>query len=377
MYFWVIVFVYVSHAGMWEQWDTIVYPKEVATFYGTKVASESFIDLIAQTFWEFSSVVEMSKLIADDDPENQKLADERCLLTYLQSHQDRLLLCDVSSSAGVSQIVHTIQRIFEQLQFRKVGILSGDRSYFTKKKINSSQTISVVIKILCSMHAWITYNFGLTHLQVMRDWVMDIVYSLQKKLVQCHVDGRHVDDAFLVSAIAVLCIADRTITLARLSEQNCVQMSNLLRESYRPDRKQKACSALYALEQNLSTSQFRYNHNMVYLHISCMNTYIVIYNLCVYRKSVAIAALKNLALLILYKSNCKNWRWIETVPLYHFLSNQSVPFETVPINNPITWGCWPELEKARKKQFHDRLFSNTYIIDYIHYFAYCIDATAV
>ena len=93
----------------------------------------------------------------------------------------------------------------------------------------------------------------------MRQWVMDIIYSLQTKIQQCRVDGRHVDNAFLVSAITVLCIANKTH--CQLSIQNCVQMSNLLRESYRPDREQRTCSALWALKQYLpSTSEFRYNH---------------------------------------------------------------------------------------------------------------------
>lgn len=102
-------------------------------------------------------------------------------------------------------------------------------------------------------------NVGFTHLQVMEQWVMNIVHSLLTKVEQCRVDGRHVDDAFLVSAITILCIAHKTITLAQLSEQNCVQMSSLLRESYRPDQEQKACPALYSLEHHLPIQQFRYS----------------------------------------------------------------------------------------------------------------------
>lgn len=134
--------------GMWERWDSIVYPKEVATLHGTKVAPEGYMDLFAQKWRSYKSEdSKMSELITDD-PENQELADERCLLTYLQSHQDRLVLCDVSSDAGVPQVVHAIQKIFDQLQTKNVGFLSYsafNRSYFTKKEHNSSQKISAVI----------------------------------------------------------------------------------------------------------------------------------------------------------------------------------------------------------------------------------------
>ena len=195
--------------------------------------------------------------------------------------------------------------------------------------------------------------FGLTHLQVMEEWVMNIVDSLLTKIDQCRVDGRQVDDAFLVSAITVLCIADKTKTLSQLSEQDCVQISNLLRESYRPDQKQKKCSALSVLKQHIPTPQFRYNHTHYIFDYT--------YNFCVYiyRREVVMSALKKLALLILQKSNHKNWRWLETVPLFHYLANLSVPFVTVPIDKAIPWNFWPELENSRKKQSYNRLFSNT------------------
>lgn len=90
---------------------------------------------------------------------------------------------------------------------------------------------------------------------------MDIVQSLQAKIQQCRVDGRHVDNMFLVSAIAVLCIADKTV-FYQLSQQDRVQMSNLLRESYRPDREQRTCSALCALKNHLPNSEFRYNQRL-------------------------------------------------------------------------------------------------------------------
>ena len=90
----------------------------------------------------------------------------------------------------------------------------------------------------------------------MGQWVMSIVKRLQTmriyNLEQWSVDARK---ACLVSAIAVLCIAHETITLPQLSEQNCVRMSNLLRESYRPEKRE--CPACI-LEEHISTEQFRY-----------------------------------------------------------------------------------------------------------------------
>lgn len=71
-------------------------------------------------------------------------------------------------------------------------------------------------------------------------------------------------------------------------------------------------------------------------------------------------ALKKLALLILQKSSDRNWKWLENLPLFHFLAKLSVPFQTVPIDKQISWVFWPELVNSRKKQFQNRLLSNTY-----------------
>ena len=81
--------------------------------------------------------------------------------------------------------------------------------------------------------------------------------SIVKRLQTTRIDQWCVDvrTPCLVLAIAVLCIAHETITLAQLSEKNCVQMSNLLRESYRPE--QKECAACI-IKYYISTAQFRY-----------------------------------------------------------------------------------------------------------------------
>ena len=127
--------------GVWEQWDTIVYPKEAKTPHGVKIAPEGYLEIIAQRVRSLGGEGTISRQITDD-PENQDQADERCLLIYLSSHRDRVLQCDVSSHAGVSQMVSTVHKIFEQLHDRQVAILST--SIYTRKVWNS-QRLSMVM----------------------------------------------------------------------------------------------------------------------------------------------------------------------------------------------------------------------------------------
>ena len=158
-------------AGVWEQWDTIVYPREAETPNGVKVAPEGLLDFLAQKVVQnLSSDDDTTRQQITDDPEDQELADERCLYIYLQAHQKRLVHCaDLSSSAGISEIVDTIQKIWDQLQTRKFGLLSpsghGDRSYFTRAKWNSSQRLAVVmethiITIIDSLDVYILIQLG-------------------------------------------------------------------------------------------------------------------------------------------------------------------------------------------------------------------------
>ena len=153
-----------AFTGVWEQWDTIVYPKEAETPHGVKVAPEGLLEFLAQKVVQNISAAaddDTSRQQIPDDPENQELADERCLYIYLQAHQKRLLDCDLSSSAGISEMVDTVQKILDQIQNRKYGLLStsgpADRSFFTRHKWNSSQRLTVVwthIIIYChDMHA--------------------------------------------------------------------------------------------------------------------------------------------------------------------------------------------------------------------------------
>ena len=91
-------------------------------------------------------------------------------------------------------------------------------------------------------------------MQVMGQWVKGIIHSLQKKIEQCGVDENQIG-ASLLSSVTVLCIGSETDTLAQLSEETCVDMANLLRESYRP--KHNACPAYFVLEDHIPTSKFR------------------------------------------------------------------------------------------------------------------------
>ena len=136
-------------AGVWEQWDTIVYPREVETPTGVKVVPEGLLDFLAQKVVQnLSTDDDTSRQQITDDPKDQELADERCLYIYLQAHQKRLVHCaDLPSSAGISEIVYTTQKIWDQLQTKKFGLLChGDRIYFTRTKWNSSQRLAVVME---------------------------------------------------------------------------------------------------------------------------------------------------------------------------------------------------------------------------------------
>ena len=81
-----------------------------------------------------------------------------------------------------------------------------------------------------------------------------VIHSLLTKIVQCDVDENQIG-ASLLSSITVLCIGSETDTLAQLSEETCVDMANLLRESYRPEN--NTCPAYYVLEDHIPTSKFR------------------------------------------------------------------------------------------------------------------------
>ena len=67
-------------------------------------------------------------------------------------------------------------------------------------------------------------------------------------------------------------------------------------------------------------------------------------------REVVAAAFKKLAVTILQKSNEKNWRWLQVVPLYHFVSHLNTPFKAIPLNPEIECNFWKEMESARKKQ---------------------------
>ena len=71
-------------------------------------------------------------------------------------------------------------------------------------------------------------------------------------------------------------------------------------------------------------------------------------------REIVSTAFKKLALTILQKSNEKNWRWLQVVPLFHFVSGLNAPFKPIPLNEEIKWKFWKELEGPRKKQTQAR-----------------------
>ena len=90
---------------------------------------------------------------------------------------------------------------------------------------------------------------------------MSIVHTLSAECT----DERYTNGSCLVSAITVLCIVFRTVSFNQLSEENCIAMACLLRESYRPE--QRTCLAYAALNKHLPTADFRYR----YSHCPCMH----------------------------------------------------------------------------------------------------------
>ena len=61
-------------------------------------------------------------------------------------------------------------------------------------------------------------------------------------------------------------------------------------------------------------------------------------------------ALKQLALTIIMKSNEKSLQWLFVVPLFHFMSGLSSPYQPFPLEREITWNFWYQLESVRSKQ---------------------------
>ena len=84
---------------------------------------------------------------------------------------------------------------------------------------------------------------------------MTIVHTLKADIDKC-THATPADGSFLVSAITILCIVCKIVTISQLSEQECVAMALLLRESYRPE--QRTCPAYATLEKHLHDTEFRY-----------------------------------------------------------------------------------------------------------------------
>ena len=77
-------------------------------------------------------------------------------------------------------------------------------------------------------------------------------------------------------------------------------------------------------------------------------------------------------MLLLKKSDQRNWRWLQVVPLFHFLTGLSVPYQTIPVKSEdIKWNFWIELETTRKKQHsNSQRFCDYIFIDCYYYYCY-------
>ena len=223
---------------MWEQWDTIVFPKGVG-----------FSGIVSQ-FQTAADGSENTSQQMTNDPDNQELVVARCLDVYLHSYQIKLQSCDiVSATFGISQMVYNVELIFNQLKYRLISQESKTvyRIYYSHKDWSSQRLNSVRTS---------TYNIVYIHYftQVMENWAMSIVHTLSAELDES-TEARYTNGSCLVSAIAVLCILFRTVTLSQLSEENCTAMACLLRKSYKPEH--RTCPAYAALDKHFPTTDFR------------------------------------------------------------------------------------------------------------------------
>ena len=251
---------YPFYAGMWEQWDTIFFPKEDwVVVYSSLTGSEGLEDT--------------DRPIAID-PENQELELElvvaSCLGVYLHSYQIKLQSCDiVYATFGISQMVDNVELIFNQLKYRLISQESttGDGIPYTRRNWSSQKLNSVRFHFILCVHIIIIFT------QVMESWAMSIVRTLSAELDEC-TDARYTNGSCLVSAITVLCILFRTVTLSQLSEENCTAIACLLRESYKLDK--GTCPAYAALDKHLPATNFRYKLDGLYMFVDYQSSITII-----------------------------------------------------------------------------------------------------
>ena len=82
---------------------------------------------------------------------------------------------------------------------------------------------------------------------------MTIVHTLRTDLEKCSTAS---DGPLLVSVITVMCIVHKFSGISNCSEQDLVEIVDLLRESYKPGK--GTCPAFSALENHLTETKFRY-----------------------------------------------------------------------------------------------------------------------
>ena len=131
------------YAGVWEQWDTIAFPKEIKR--GVRDAQDASIVSQFQTFSEGSENTCQQITI---NPENQELVVARCLGVYLNGYQTKLQSFDAVSV--ISRMVYNVEQVFNQLKYRLIGHESrtGDNPYYASKDWSSQKLNSVRFSII-------------------------------------------------------------------------------------------------------------------------------------------------------------------------------------------------------------------------------------
>ena len=96
-----------------------------------------------------------------NDPEDEELVVARCLSIYLRSYKKKLQSCDIATS----QMVYSVEQIFNQLQHRLIGHIStSNRTCYSRKEWSSQKLILVCFQyplyfsIVCDHYVYIFHT---------------------------------------------------------------------------------------------------------------------------------------------------------------------------------------------------------------------------
>ena len=151
---------------MWERWDTIVYPKGIVTDHGVLLRDgddaamlESFLAVSGELFLDG-----IDKRMPNN-PEDEELVVARCLNIYLHSYKKKLQSCDiVSTTSGISQMIYSVEQIFNQLQHRLIGHIStSDRTCYSSKEWSSQKLILVCFQYPLYLALYVITMYQIFH----------------------------------------------------------------------------------------------------------------------------------------------------------------------------------------------------------------------